>query len=151
MSLVIDLSKCIICGDCISACPSNAISRSGQTVTIDESLCTLCKRCMDVCPVGAISEKILLEPTESVTDNQIQNNMEIVKSDMITTVEKTGKAGIGNLVIQVIPRLLDTVLKILDYKYQKKSGAVQKLSQNHTSQSGSKRHRHQYRGRTKSK
>ena len=57
MALIIDLSKCDVCGACVNACPAHAITRKGNTVVIDESLCTLCKRCFDVCPSGAISEE----------------------------------------------------------------------------------------------
>ena len=46
--------KCIGCGACVGACPTNAISvaANGQAV-IDPKKCISCGTCYAICPVGA--------------------------------------------------------------------------------------------------
>ena len=46
---------CVLCGDCVSACPRGALSISRQRVCLDEETCSYCGDCEDVCPVGAIA------------------------------------------------------------------------------------------------
>jgi len=46
-------SRCARCGRCIEACPSEAISRSGDEVLTDAAKCLLCGTCVSVCPAGA--------------------------------------------------------------------------------------------------
>jgi hydrogenase-4 component H len=55
----IDASKCIGCGACVRACPSNALEliESPDRVVIRYFVgrCIFCWRCLDSCPVGAIA------------------------------------------------------------------------------------------------
>jgi Ni,Fe-hydrogenase III small subunit/Pyruvate/2-oxoacid:ferredoxin oxidoreductase delta subunit len=45
------------CRDCISACPSGAITGGlGESVTLDYGRCVVCQRCTEVCPTGAIEK-----------------------------------------------------------------------------------------------
>ena len=55
LKAVIDKTKCIGCGACVSVCPVEAISfdEDGKAV-IDRSKCIRCGTCEAVCPVGAI-------------------------------------------------------------------------------------------------
>jgi len=46
--------RCIWCGDCVEACPDDAISIDGGTITIDRDRCTLCGECESVCPSQAV-------------------------------------------------------------------------------------------------
>ncbi len=42
------------CSACLQACPADAISSSGDSVTINPSLCQGCGSCVSVCPTGAV-------------------------------------------------------------------------------------------------
>jgi len=50
----IDRSLCILCGDCVSACPAGALSLSQDAIRLDQEQCAYCGDCEDVCPQGAI-------------------------------------------------------------------------------------------------
>lgn len=65
---VIDYSKCIQCGLCISYCRFDAISYSGGKVSITETSCDGCKLCSRVCPSNAI-EMIKSDQSRSFTAN----------------------------------------------------------------------------------
>ena len=48
-------SKCVKCGACLKACPSNAIVwEKGQVATLVKEKCTKCKSCYDACRFMAI-------------------------------------------------------------------------------------------------
>ncbi|MHA1594940.1 MAG: ATP-binding protein [Candidatus Baldrarchaeia archaeon] len=60
-------SKCIGCGDCVTACPINAIGkrtaradmvtlrvRNGKVEVVNEELCDGCGVCIEACPTKAI-------------------------------------------------------------------------------------------------
>ncbi len=46
-------SRCIGCGECVKACPEQAISATTEGLVTDLSKCTRCGHCADVCPSGA--------------------------------------------------------------------------------------------------
>jgi pyruvate formate lyase activating enzyme len=49
---------CIACGECVKACPENALTldtRRLNMIVVDRSLCKLNGDCVSVCPTGAIS------------------------------------------------------------------------------------------------
>jgi ferredoxin len=54
MKIVVDLEKCRATGDCVRACPEDAISIVDGVATIDESKCDLDGICIPACPHGAI-------------------------------------------------------------------------------------------------
>ncbi|MCU0608853.1 MAG: ATP-binding protein [Chitinispirillaceae bacterium] len=54
---VIDISKCVACGECVKLCQYNALVRLGKTVMVFEELCHGCGGCMRICPDRAITEK----------------------------------------------------------------------------------------------
>jgi len=55
MKITIDPEKCIASGECVTACPENAISIADGVAKIDENLCDLDGICIPVCPNEAIS------------------------------------------------------------------------------------------------
>ncbi|HBG47210.1 MAG TPA: 4Fe-4S ferredoxin [Deltaproteobacteria bacterium] len=51
---VVDPDGCTACGDCASACPSDAIE-VGAAAVIDDGACIGCGHCIAVCPQGTIN------------------------------------------------------------------------------------------------
>ncbi len=70
-AMVIDSSKCVLCGRCVSACESftglsilgynerGADTYIGPALfhSLEDAGCIYCGKCMQVCPTGALSEK----------------------------------------------------------------------------------------------
>jgi electron transfer flavoprotein alpha subunit len=53
MGLKIDSEKCVMCGNCVSACPFNALDVADDKIVVKEG-CTLCGACKDTCAYDAI-------------------------------------------------------------------------------------------------
>jgi ferredoxin len=52
---VIDEGRCDGCGDCVSACPVQAVELvEGKARIVRPDACNFCTDCEAVCPVGAI-------------------------------------------------------------------------------------------------
>lgn len=73
--------KCILCGACMKACPTGAISSDGA-VKIDRDKCIGCGECANVCPTGAMTLK-----GEVMS---VENLIKILKKDSITYRESGG-------------------------------------------------------------
>jgi len=54
MTLKIDSEKCVMCGNCVSACPFNALDTENEKIIIKDN-CTFCGVCKDACAYGAIT------------------------------------------------------------------------------------------------
>ena len=55
MAAVVDQGKCTGCGECVGACPLEAIAVKDDKAHVDPDTCGDCGACVDVCPVGALS------------------------------------------------------------------------------------------------
>jgi len=55
MPAQVDLDKCHGCGDCVEACPLEAIEIQDERAVVDEDTCGDCGACVDVCPNEAIT------------------------------------------------------------------------------------------------
>ena len=55
MPTVVDPEKCEGCGDCVEACPSEAIEIVEGKALIKEDDCADCGACVDECPTEAIT------------------------------------------------------------------------------------------------
>jgi len=51
----IDMAVCTSCGECVVACPTDAMALEGGLVTIDGERCGYCAVCEAVCPTEAIA------------------------------------------------------------------------------------------------
>ncbi|RJX36195.1 MAG: 4Fe-4S dicluster domain-containing protein [Desulfarculus sp.] len=54
MAVIIDKELCTGCGECLEACPFEALSLQDDKAQVNEA-CTLCGACEEVCPTGAIT------------------------------------------------------------------------------------------------
>jgi pyruvate formate lyase activating enzyme len=52
--LIFRPSRCILCNDCLQACPNKAISRQGETIRIERNLCEISGECAVVCNAEAL-------------------------------------------------------------------------------------------------
>ena len=82
-SLVIDSSKCVLCGRCISACEKLAGTsvldfnyRGSKTYVgpalmhpLEDSGCIFCGKCIQACPTGALREKSDIDRAQALIDN----------------------------------------------------------------------------------
>ena len=55
MAVKADHDKCTGCGNCVEACPSEALSLVDEKVSVDEDACVDCGVCVDECPEQALS------------------------------------------------------------------------------------------------
>jgi electron transport complex protein RnfB len=57
-------SECIVCDECVRACPAGfgAIFRHGVTLVIVPELCSGCGKCVPVCPVDCIVDDPVWSP-----------------------------------------------------------------------------------------
>jgi pyruvate formate lyase activating enzyme len=46
--------RCTVCGDCVPACPNQALSLNGASVSVDRDRCDLTGACVEVCLPGAL-------------------------------------------------------------------------------------------------
>ncbi|HKL12750.1 MAG TPA: 4Fe-4S binding protein [Halanaerobiales bacterium] len=51
----IDQEECIGCGQCVTACPFDAIQLVDGNAQVIENKCRGCKQCIRICPVQAIT------------------------------------------------------------------------------------------------
>jgi len=54
MTAIVDPEKCTACGECVEACPLDAIEVNDVAV-VDAETCGDCGACVDVCPTEAIT------------------------------------------------------------------------------------------------
>jgi Fe-S-cluster-containing hydrogenase component 2 len=55
MAAIVDAGKCSGCGECVEACPLDAITMQDATAKVDDQACGDCGACVDVCPTQSIS------------------------------------------------------------------------------------------------
>ena len=104
-SIVLDSSKCVLCGRCIEACNKFAGTgvldfnfRGSKTYVgpalnypINNSGCIFCGKCIQACPVGAIKEKDDIQVAqEFVNDNEIYTVATIAPAVRTALAEEFG-------------------------------------------------------------
>jgi len=82
---VIDADRCIQCGTCVAACPSNSIGvnkDSGLPELV--KMCTGCSLCWDFCPRGGLRYEALWPPSATAEPSE----SDVVKADSSDTYWK---------------------------------------------------------------
>ncbi len=51
---VIDAGRCVQCGSCVAACPSDSIGVGSEGLPVLVKMCTGCSLCWDLCPRGGL-------------------------------------------------------------------------------------------------
>jgi len=102
---VIDADRCIQCGTCVAACPSNSIGINEDTWLPElVKMCTGCSLCWDFCPRGGLRYEALWPPSTTIEPAEA----EVVRSDSSDTYWKiTGGPpadGLGAVVEQYAVR-----------------------------------------------
>ena len=59
-------NKCIGCGECVQACPHEALELTEEGIVTDIDLCRLCGICAEVCPTKAIEMTGRIQTTEEL-------------------------------------------------------------------------------------
>ncbi len=68
---VIDADRCVQCGACIAACPSDSLAISPQDLPYLVKMCTGCSLCWDFCPRGGLRYEatwLADEPSEEASE-----------------------------------------------------------------------------------
>ena len=82
---VIDAGRCIQCGTCVAACPSNSIGIDEDTDLPElVKMCTGCSLCWDYCPRGGLRYEALWPPstvTGDPEDGGVNESATVVRAD----------------------------------------------------------------------
>ncbi|MEG1483701.1 ferredoxin hydrogenase [Clostridium sp.] len=108
-SIVIDRSKCIKCGRCVSACREKVgteiinFRKTDKGIQVgpenlacfDDTNCTLCGQCVAACPVGALSEKSHIDRVKEALTNEEKHVIVGIAPSVRTAVGEAFNMGYG--------------------------------------------------------
>jgi ferredoxin len=111
----VDLEKCTGCGECLEACPVEAISIVSGKAAIDLDTCLSCEACAEACPQGAISEARLPVPVRAAAIQLVkpQTALPVLTSRPESRLAWTGPA-LTFVEHEIVPYLADTLIAALD-------------------------------------
>ncbi|NMC20346.1 MAG: 4Fe-4S binding protein [Thermogutta sp.] len=55
MTAIVNTETCNGCGECVQACPLDAITIQNEKAVVDADVCGDCGACVDVCPTQSIT------------------------------------------------------------------------------------------------
>ena len=154
--IYVDNTRCRGCGECVSICPTGAITLLDDKAFINEALCEYCQICMSACPQHAI---LSVETVKPVVGGESLPNPEPMSSEVLPARLKHVSPPLGSEVLpavgsilistgrEVVPRLaslaidlLDQRIRAADHKPQIKSTQSRQRN-NLTKQTGRRRRR----------
>jgi coenzyme F420 hydrogenase subunit beta len=102
---VIDADRCIQCGACIAACPSDSLATSFEDLPYLVKMCTGCSLCWDFCPRGGLRYEATW-PKES-EESEESSPLDAALSEAGTLTGESG-VGLGVVVSQVAAKVRDS-------------------------------------------
>ena len=147
MYIKVDSNKCSVCGACVSACPSDAVSIRDGIAVVDDSKCILCKRCIDVCPTGAISEVSELEVNETGSKGE-QQGLEVFEAEPVSVIETPDRTCFSEFAIKMLPAVFDALMGLIGQRADSSSGQADSF-RGQSALHGHQRRRRQKRGSNK--
>ena len=71
---VIDAGRCVQCGVCVAACPSDSIGISKAGLPMLVKMCTGCSLCWDFCPRGGLRYESTWSPTREPKEPEVPSS-----------------------------------------------------------------------------
>ena len=113
MIMMVNRELCKGCGDCVAACPNEAIRLSDGKAFIDQEKCSSCQICAEVCPTGALQIATI---SPAVTEKT--NTMDVLQPQTAqVSTHKQPNWGVTMLSAvgqQLLPRLVDVLVAYLE-------------------------------------
>lgn len=108
--IAVDIDRCTGCGQCVSVCPTGAISVRDNRVQVADKLCTGCQACVRACPQGAL---VFVAETEEVSS--LQSTLPARRTARLPVPHRPGRlVAVGGALAMigrvVLPPLLDWAL-----------------------------------------
>jgi coenzyme F420 hydrogenase subunit beta len=83
---VIDAGRCVQCGVCIAACPSDSLGIGADDLPKLVKMCTGCSLCWDFCPRGGLRYEVLGDLMASLqTDDQLTLNGRVAGNEHVAS------------------------------------------------------------------
>lgn len=124
-AIVLDRSKCVLCGRCVAACKEftntcsiQFIKKDGQRVVgtvddkcFDDSTCLLCGQCVVACPVAALTEKSHIERVKEALADPKKHVIVAMAPSIRTAIGELFNMGYG----QDVTGKIYTALRMLGF------------------------------------
>ena len=124
-AIVLDRSKCVLCGRCVAACKEftntcsiQFIKKDGQRVvgtvddkSFDDSTCLLCGQCVVACPVAALTEKSHIERVKEALADPKKHVIVAMAPSIRTAIGELFNMGYG----QDVTGKIYTALRMLGF------------------------------------
>ncbi len=104
-SAVIDADRCVQCGACIAACPSNSIGVAEDMRPTLIRMCTGCSFCWDACPMAGLrSERLWTIAGNGAVENDLGD---VILACSASAKRKAPRAQDGGVATALLARLLE--------------------------------------------
>jgi heterodisulfide reductase subunit A len=116
---IIDRVKCDLCGECVTICPTSAITIADSNISITPVACISCGACVPACPKAAIdqnnfTEKQLIEQIRGVSLGKMKEPKIIALIERKTAYSSLDLAGTRRLgyIANIIPVTVPSCMRI---------------------------------------